>query len=239
MTITVTGGTFTTDGDYTVQTFTESGTLTISGGTLANVEYLLIAGGGSAYNRGTYRAGGGAGGVIQIADTALSSGIYPVIIGGAFANSTFNGQTAVRGGAAGFFQTAGSRGGSGGGSTVSGVTHPYIPPGLGIAGQGYNGGQGGLKGYPQGSAGGGGGAGAPGQPGGVDYGRPGYGGNGILSTITGTPVYYAGGGGAFTGDVCAPDGLGRDSYGGGGGYGAGHYQPPNPGVLILRYPSGQ
>lgn len=237
MTITVTGGVVSTDGGYTIHTFETSGTLTIAGGTLTNVDCLLIAGGGSAYNRGTYRAGGGAGGVLENFNIDLPAGSYPVVIGGAFANSTFNGQTAIKGGAAGFFQTAGSRGGSGGGSTVAGPTHRYIPAGQGIQGQGFNGGQGGLKGYPQGSAGGGGGAGGAGYQGGIDFGKPGAGGPGIPSTITGTEVWYAGGGGAYTGDVCAPDGIGRDNYGGGGGYGAGHYQPPNAGVLILRYPT--
>ena len=154
MTIVVSGGNTAVDGDYIVQTFTSTDLLTISGGTLTNVDYLLIAGGGSAYNRGTYRAGGGAGGIVQNFNISLPAGTYPVIIGGAFANSQFNGQTAIRGGAAGFFQTAGSRGGSGGGSTVAGPTHKNIPAGAGIAGQGNQGGAGGLGGFPQGSAGG-------------------------------------------------------------------------------------
>ena len=239
MTITVTGGSIAYDGDYTVQTFTSSGTLTVSGGTLSGVDYLLIAGGGKAYIWGTYRAGGGAGGVIQVGNASFPPGNYPVVIGGAMANSVFNGQTAIKGGAGGFNITSGAPGGSGGGASVAGPRHYPIRPGTGVPGQGCAGGQGGLHGYPEGSAGGGGGWGGPGQPGGSDFGQPGAGGNGILSTITGTATYYAGGGGAFTGDVYGANGLGADSYGGGGGWGTGAYTGPNPGVLILRYPSGQ
>ena len=40
--VTVTGGTLTTDGLYSVRTFTSSGTLGISGGTLS-FDYLVIA----------------------------------------------------------------------------------------------------------------------------------------------------------------------------------------------------
>ena len=239
MTITVTGGTFSTDGAYTIQTFTANSTMTVSGGTLTGVDYLLIAGGGKGYLQGTYRAGAGAGGVVQNFNVSFPAGSYPVVIGGQMANSTFNGQTAIKGGQAGFWQTPGFPGGSGGGAAIAGVTHPPIFAGRGTPGQGNPGGAGGLKGYPEGSAGGGGGAGGPGEPGSVDFGKPGAGGQGLLISITGTPTYYAGGGGAYTGDVYGADGLGRDNYGGGGGWGAGYYQPPNPGVLILRYPSGQ
>jgi hypothetical protein len=46
MTIIVGGGSVATDGAYTVRTFVTSDTLTVSGGTLTDVQYLLVAGGG-------------------------------------------------------------------------------------------------------------------------------------------------------------------------------------------------
>ena len=49
-----TGGTITTDGDYKVHTFTTSGTFTVTeAGTNAEVEYLVIAGGGGGCRRST------------------------------------------------------------------------------------------------------------------------------------------------------------------------------------------
>jgi hypothetical protein len=66
MTIVVSGGTVSTDGSYTIRTFDSSSTLTVSGGTLTNVQFLLIAGGGqAAFPKSTYVSGGGAGGVLQ------------------------------------------------------------------------------------------------------------------------------------------------------------------------------
>jgi hypothetical protein len=67
----------------------------------------------------------------------------------------------------------------------------------------------------------------------------GQGGLGISSTITGTLNYYAAGG---TGR--GPKGIGNNSpgynsYGAGGGYvnAGGTLAPPQPGVLIIRYPT--
>jgi len=44
--ITITGGNVTIDGTYTVRTFTSSGTLSISGGTLTRSSVLIVGGGG-------------------------------------------------------------------------------------------------------------------------------------------------------------------------------------------------
>jgi len=54
------GGTETTVGDYTVHTFTSSGTLTLTGSGYADV--LVVAGGGGG-GGGRAGGGGGAGGV--------------------------------------------------------------------------------------------------------------------------------------------------------------------------------
>ena len=79
MSITVSGGTAVINGDYTVRTFESSGTLTVSGGTLANVQYLLIAGGGqAAFPTSTYVAGGGAGGALT-GNINLNSVSYAVV----------------------------------------------------------------------------------------------------------------------------------------------------------------
>ena len=54
-----TGGTITTDGDYKIHTFNSSGSFAVTVGTNANVEYLVIAGGGAGGSGG---GGSGAGG---------------------------------------------------------------------------------------------------------------------------------------------------------------------------------
>ena len=103
MTIVVSGGTVSTDGAYTIRTFDSSGTLTVAGGTLTDVEYLLIGGGGeAAFPTSTYVAGGGAGGIVTDVVT-LSSGSYPVTIGAPGNNSSFLDSVALGGGQGGFY----------------------------------------------------------------------------------------------------------------------------------------
>ena len=61
-----TGGTKSTNGSYTVHTFLGSGSLVIDSGPIENVEYLVVAGGGSGgWGNYTGGAGGGAGGVLS------------------------------------------------------------------------------------------------------------------------------------------------------------------------------
>jgi hypothetical protein len=244
MTITVTGGTVSTDGAYTIRTFEESGTLTISGGTLTDVQFLLIAGGGeAAFPNSTYVAGGGAGGVLT-GNITLNSGAYPITIGAPGNNSSFLNMVANGGGQGGFYGN-GSAGGSGGGGGTLGTTHIYFENfvgGSGIPGQGYNGGAPYGGGYPPFGPGGGGGAASVGGTGSPD-GVGGPGGLGLASDITGNVVYYAAGGSGI-----GPNGIGNNSpgytsYGAGGGYdlaiGPTYYDrlPAQPGVLIIRYPS--
>ena len=59
--LTVSGGTRTTVGSYSVRTFTSSGTFGVSGGSIS-VEVLVVGGGGSG--GGDVGGGGGAGGMI-------------------------------------------------------------------------------------------------------------------------------------------------------------------------------
>ena len=243
MSTVVSGGTVATDGAYTVRTFTESGMLTVSGGTLANVQYLLVAGGGqAAFPTSTYVAGGGAGGVLT-GNITLSAGSYPVEIGAVGNNSSFLNMVANGGGQGGFYGN-GSVGGSGGGGGTLGTTHIYFENfvgGAGVEGQGHAGGSPYGGGYPPFGPGGGGGAGTVGGTGTAD-GVGGAGGFGLASDITGNLEFYGTGGSGK-----GPNGIGNNrpgytNYGAGGGY---DLSPDNyynrldaqPGVLIIRYPT--
>ena len=186
MSIVVSGGSVTTDGAYTVRTFETSDTLTVAGGTLTDVQYLLIAGGGRAsLPNSTYVAGGGAGGVLQ-GNVTLNTGSYTVVIGDTGNNSSFLDQIAIGGGVGGCYAN-GTAGGSGGGGGVMGTIHfnfENFVGGPGTPGQGYNGGAPYGGGYPPFGPGGGGGAGGPGGTGYADS-VGGAGGAGIASYIKG------------------------------------------------------
>jgi len=186
MSITVTGGTATIDGAYTVRTFASSGTLAVAGGSLANVQYLLIAGGGEAsFPTSTYVAGGGSGGALT-GNITINPGSYPVTIGATGNNSTFMSMVTIGGGQGGFYGN-GSAGGSGGGGGTLGTTHfnfASFVGGNGTPGQGHAGGAPYGGGYPPFGPGGGGGAGGRGGTGTSD-GVGGAGGAGIASYIEG------------------------------------------------------
>ncbi len=221
-----TGGTVTTSGGYRIHTFTSNGTFTIS--EPFTVQYLVVAGGGSAgfgAGGGNESGGGGAGGYRSSvtgemsgggasAESAISltSGSYSITVGagGAGVNngrnngsdSTFSNITSVGGGAGGNNNT-GASGGSGGGGS-----HNMTSGGPGTSGQGYRGG----NPSSSSSAGGGGGAGAAGGDG-RNSNTAASGGTGVQSSINGTATYYAGGGGGGN--------PGTSNYGGLGGGGNG------------------
>ena len=220
-----TGGTITTSGDYKIHTFTSSGTFTVSSvGSSAGASYTVIAGGGSGGSGGSSvtGGGGGAGGYREGRDSgdpytasplnapagltlSASPGSYPITIGagGAAASSggdnagnvgsasTFSTITSAGGGGGGANSACGSAGGSGGGAKESdgvghaGNTPPVSPP------QGNPGGNGSEAGDFSGGGGGAGGAGGTSGPS--------VGGNGIATSITGSPVTRVGGGGASGG----------------------------------------
>jgi hypothetical protein len=212
--------------DTTVQVYNTVGssTWTVPDGA-TSVEVLLIAGGGGGAGSNTTgsgpRGGGGAGGFIWKPHYAVTSGqsiSYSVGGGGAGgtgsgevdgvsgSNSTFGNLTAVGGGGGGTYISAtqqGYSGGSGGGNSYVAGT----PSNAGTAYQGYRGGTG--QKYGNDGASGGGGAGSAGYDtrqigengssgGGGDRGSNagGDGGAGRLCPISGSPNYYAGGGGA-------------------------------------------
>jgi hypothetical protein len=198
----------------TVTQFTTIGTSTwtVPGGVIAT-DYLIVAGGGGGGSIGG--GGGGAGGLLT-GTTALSAGSFTVnVAGGGIAetngaNSVFSGFTAIGGGAGARNTFAGSTGGSGGGAgmSITGTTSG----GSGTAGQGNSGGQSGAA--NQRVSGGGGGAGAVGNN--ASSPNSGNGGAGVSSSISGSPVTYAGGGGGG-GDTNPSTNPGGGGSGGGGG----------------------
>lgn len=174
--------------------------------------YLIVAGGGGAGGGGAPDAygggGGGAGGYVTGTTTLTTGTTYSVTVGGggtggpattsavagtSGSNSTFTGLTTAVGGGGGGIggpgTTSGGSGGSGGGSASSGTG------GSGTPGQGNSGG-GSATASPFYGSGGGGGSGSAGSSGTTTVG--GNGGSGTASSITGTPVTYAGGGGGGT-----------------------------------------
>jgi len=154
----------------------------------------------------------GAGGAGRLVDLAASrnGGNTIVTILSLSSNVTYN---AVGGGGGGAYNSpiqAGSNGGSGGG----GIPIGEFAGGSGIPGQGNSGGSGAWRGNnPTGlGGGGGGGAGQVGKSPSVDApvgGYQNYGGFGVQYNISGSNVWYAGGGG----------GGGYGGYGEGGGEG--------------------
>ena len=282
--ITATGGTITTCGDYKIHTFTGPGTFCVScaGNPLGStqVDYLVIAGG--AGGAGGSGGGGGAGGFRESHSTPVSgcytasplstpTGItvtatgFPITVGGggggpgdggsggAGSNSVFSTITSA-GGGGGAHNTNGANGGSGGGAGYNGGTGgagntpPVSPP------QGQSGGT--TPGLHYFSGSGGGGAGAAGQDR-QPSGQGGNGGNGVSTSITGSSVTRAGGGGGSNGGpsggpTSAPSGgsggggpgrglpnvsgtAGTVNTGGGGGSGFPSAGAGGSGIVIIRY----
>jgi hypothetical protein len=207
------------------------------------VDYLVVAGGGSGGTSGGRGGGGGAGGyrtsyndgtVSALSLSTLTNYTVTVGAGGSAVatnetdgnngqNSTFASITATGGGGGGGFSRNGKSGGSGGGGSWSssavggtGNAGSYTPV------EGYNGGTGGSSLY---GAGGGGGASEIGADGSGNDG--GNGGNGLSNTIlnstnaatasvgevSGSNIYYAGGGGGGGTGVGGTGGIGGASDG--------------------------
>jgi len=224
------------------------------------VEYVVVAAGG-----GAGVAPSGAGGMLT-GTAYLELGAYSVSVGaggtgasGGTTEGTPGGQSrfgqliGVGGGEGGTAQRTARRGGSGGAKFNTGTVGP------GIVGQGNDGGDGNVAGQ---NSGGGGGAGAAGQDA-PSTTVAGNGGVGLVSTIisdtqatswsvgevSGSDVYYAGGGGGFEengGDTPGTGGLGGGGDGGanangtngtantGGGAG-GKFANGGSGVVILKW----
>jgi hypothetical protein len=236
----VTGGTLTSDSTYYYRTFTGTGSLSISLGSL-NSDILVVAGGGSGgTGAGSWGGGGGAGGYRTTLDTSSvnippathtvtvggggtgvnartnlnTSGIDSSIIGTGFSFSSSGGG---RGGNEAAYQVGGN-GGSGGGGNYQAA------PGSGNAGnytpvEGYSG----ASAQSGNNSAGGGGAGASGSSSNGGIGRNT---NSTWATVTstGSSGYYAGGGGSGQYPAMTP------GSGGSGGGGAGSPNGTNNGV---------
>jgi hypothetical protein len=276
--MTAIGGSISTVGSNTVHTFTSSGTFTVVP-TYAPVDVLLVGGGGGGGNN--HAGGGGGGGVVATSAVPVSVQSYGVTVGaggsggtgtgtpgGIGGSSFFNGIAAVGGGGGGGRITTtsvsqSSVGGSGGGGAgtidpTTGVAGAGKP---GIAGQGNAGGNG-TSNATAGNGGGGGGAGVAGGnatgAGGSGIGASGTGGNGLINTISGSSVYYGGGGsgGRWGAGTVGAAGLGGGGTGGalgtvgtagtantgggggGGGDGGSNGGAGGSGIVIISYPTG-
>jgi hypothetical protein len=225
------------------------------------VNYLVVAGGGGGgqgNNTVDSGGGGGAGGLITNS-TSLSSGTaYTITVGAGGANNT-SGSNSVFGaiatsigggrGASNFATSVAGSGGSGGGS---GGSTGYLTGGAATGGQGNVGGTGSL----QGTGSGGGGAGAAGSPNAVPN-VAGAGGVGLSNSLSGSAVFYAGGGGGsgVTGAAGGTGGggaggssvagtAGSANTGGGGGGGSGNTGSyaggaGGSGIVIISYAGSQ
>jgi len=235
-----TGGTITTNGLYTVHTFTGSGTLTFT--MSGTVEMLMVAGGGSG-GAGSYAGGGagGAGGLGYSSSVTVAGTAYTIAVGAGgtqpsytkqkgnsgsnseFATNGFNLHVLYGGGGGGgcFNGNSNDNGQSGGSGGGAGASSPSIAGGQPTLGSSsvlsMYGNAGGSGHYWNWGTGSGGGAGAPGSNGNVNPG-----GIGKSYSITGTSTYYAGGGG---GSDDTPSG-----YGGLGGGGRGAWNGSGVGV---------
>lgn len=220
------------DSSYWYHIFNKSGTLTPYT-SISNVDYLVVAGGGSGGTR--FGGGGGAGGMITGSGMSLTAQAYTVTVGAGAArqtansnfgfagsNSIFNGQTAYGGGLGGGNGGGGNGGSGGGGGQSSGG-------GTGTSGQGNNGANGSWSG--QYSGGGGGGKGSAGSSG--------TGGSGQASSISGTSVTYAAGGNGSDYYANTQGATGAANTGNGGGGSGGDSNPSGAGgsgIVIVRYP---
>jgi hypothetical protein len=253
--ISATGGTVLTCGNYKTHVFTGPGTFTVSSlgnpaGGGSNVDYLVVAGGGSGA-QGYAGGGGGAGGfrmsnsgslpapttspLANPTGLTLSVSSYPITVGSGGASSPgvglvgsssiFSTITSAGGGGGSTAAGAGGSGGSGGGGGTSGGG-----PTLGGAGntpptspsQGNNGGNSATQPFPNAeTGGGGGGAGAAGGNG-TPGGPTGTGGNG--SFIDNNFI------GPTSPSYGTPGPVGSTRYFAGGGSGGGVAPIPAPSI---------
>jgi hypothetical protein len=208
-----TGGTITSDKDFTYHTFTSTSTFTALE-KIKNAEMLVIAGGGGGGSRAG--GGGGAGGVVYATGQTLLAGTsYTTLVGsGGTAgsrsvngtnggNSSFGSFVAFGGGVGGssVAVVAGASGGSGGGGCNNGVGGSATQlSGTNYVGYGFAGGS--SNSTFEGTGGGGAGGTGFNPPSDNTGGGAGRGGVGIdaftvwaNATSTGVSGYYAGGGG--------------------------------------------
>jgi hypothetical protein len=260
-----TGGTVTYSGGYTIHTFTSGGTFTAN--KAGSVEVLVVGGGGGGSSASEHffaGGGGGGGGAVYSSAYAVATGGTGVTVGAGGAgngrgqnggNSVFSSLIGYGGGGGGQFSN-GSAGGSGGGGGGTGLNITQYSFYGGAGSQGYRGGN--ALGW---GAAGGGGMGSAGGDVTEPHGT--WGGYGIVYSISGSSVCYAGGGGGGplkvtygepgSGQCGGGNGGGGGSNltptagaantGGGGGGGCGWDAPigtgasGGSGIVIVRYPT--
>jgi hypothetical protein len=233
------GGTLTVAGGYAYHTFTSTGSF-LPSQKITGAEILSIAGGGGG--GGNKGGGGGAGGLRYLNSQTLNAGnSYTAVVGSGGAgsasttgpgsngsNSAIMSFTSTGGGGGGGGDAGGGTningldGGSGGGSANNGAGTPVV--GIGVVGQGNNGGAVDIASSL--NPGGGGGATEAGFSG-VAGSTQGFGGSGSYSysvwgSVTGTGqlvggVYYYAGGGAGGSSVAEWNAKGGNGGGGTGG----------------------
>lgn len=225
-----TGGTKTTDGAYTIHTFTSNGSFNVTG--IINATILVVAGGGGGGGY-PYASGGGAGGIVYNTSYNISFSNLSVVIGGggigvvdangtSGQNSTFDTKIIAIGGAGGVISNNNGKDGgssSGGGATNGSTGVPgSIIASIGGTSYGNIGGTASpVDGCGAGYGGGAGGGGSGGAGGSIigSYTIGGLGGMGRNFTIyNGINITYSGGGGGFG---CGTGGTGGTGGGGNGG----------------------
>jgi type II secretory pathway pseudopilin PulG len=192
------------------------------------VKVLVVAGGGGGAGGGT-SAGGGGGGVVYNDVYSVPYGDTAVVVGNGGTAGATTGDPRGGNGGDSSFGTIKTSGGGGGGGGVTANDNAYVNGksggsgggggawygtgvgGLGITGQGYDGGSG-QDTSPYKGGGGGGAGGIGGTPNGNVGGA---GGLGLAYDISGVPLYYAGGGGGGVNGVGIP-GAGGSGVGGNG-----------------------
>ena len=230
-----TGGSITNISGYTIHTFSSTGTFVPQGSGYAEV---LVVGAGGGGNGGSLWGGGGGGGSVQYQKfiPVLSGVSYPMLVSAGGLASAANGGASTCTYNGGSITAPGGMGegksnplGSGGG----GAANSPATIGAGIIGLGFGGGLGTPSGSGSNIGAGGGGAGGSGQNGqsGAVTPTTGQGGPGIRYSITGSPVFY-GGGGSGTRSSPHPNNSPTDFGLGGTGDPVGN---GNPGCIIIKY----
>ena len=226
-TVTTSGGTATIDGAYTVRSITATGSTNFVTDAALTVDYLIVGGGGAGGMGDGGGGGGGAGGYISATSQSLAAGTFAAVVGtggtgiasnidgagGHGTDSSFNSQIAGGGAGGPANDNAGVAGNTANGGSGSGNSGG---PGTGSGGAAGTQGTANAGGSgTDNNGGGGGGAGAVGGNA-VGTSAPGNGGVGLSNSITGSAVYYAGGGGGST-ETTSSGSSGGNGGGGNGG----------------------
>ena len=205
---------------YAYHTFTSSGSLTVTGGTKAGCQVLVVGGGGGgggSNNSGSDGGGGGgAGGLALGTGIPMEPGTYNITVGAGGAGAPGNANQNAQPGCANKNAPYGGKAGTNGGDSVFGASSPN---GLKVTAKGGGGGGSGPNAGNGDCGGSGGGGGSGGQP----TGDPGYASN----QPTANPGYSytlnvygnAGGPGPVTSEFLGGGGGGAGGTGAAGGNG--------------------